>query len=196
MTSMDVATLHHRTVDHWQRALAAVGPDDWGRTTPCVGWNVHDLVNHVVGEELWTVPLLEGATIEDVGDSFEGDLLGDPVTAARRASDAALAAVAAVDRYAPLGGNVHLSYGEEAVEEYVLQLSADHLVHGWDLAVAVGADTHLEPELVLVVSTWFKEREAMYRDAGAVGERVELSGDAQTALLAMFGRDARWAATV
>ena len=193
---MDVATLHRRSVDHWQRALAAVGPDDWGRATPCVGWDVHDLVNHVMGEELWTVPLLEGATIEDVGDSFEGDLLGDPVTAARRASDAALAASAAVDRYAPLGGTVHLSYGEEQVDEYVLQLSADHLVHGWDLAVAVGADTHLEPELVLAVSTWFKEREAMYREAGAVGDRVEVEGDAQTALLAAFGRDARWAATV
>lgn len=196
MTSADVASLHHRTVEHWQRALAAVGPDDWGRPTPCTDWVVHDLVNHVVGEELWTVPLLEGATIEDVGDSFEGDLLGDPVTAARRASDAALDAVAAVDRYAPLGGTVHLSYGVEQVEEYVFQLSADHLVHGWDLAVAVGADTRLDPELVLMVSTWFKDREAIYRDAGAVAARVDMGGDAQTALLAAFGRDARWAATV
>jgi uncharacterized protein (TIGR03086 family) len=193
---MDVATLHRGTVNHWQRALAAVGPDDWGRSTPCAGWDVHHLVNHVVGEELWTVPLLEGATIEDVGDSFEGDLLGDPVTAARRASDAALAAVTAVDRYAPLGGSVHLSYGTERVDEYVMQLSADHLVHGWDLAVAVGADTRLAPELVLGVSAWFKEREDIYREAGAVGPRVEGDGDAQTMLLAAFGRDARWAATV
>jgi uncharacterized protein (TIGR03083 family) len=30
-------------------SAAAVGPDDWGRPTPCAAWDVHDLVAHVVG---------------------------------------------------------------------------------------------------------------------------------------------------
>ena len=64
---MDVATLHRGTVDHWMRAVEGVGPDDWTRATPCAGWTVRDLVNHVTGEELWTVPLVQGAY--RVGDS-------------------------------------------------------------------------------------------------------------------------------
>lgn len=188
--SVDVATLHRRAVDHWQRALDAVGPDDWARDTPCAGWDVRALVNHVVGEELWTVPLVEGATIQEVGDRFDGDLLGSEQGG--RATAAALSAVGAVDDRLPRGGKVHLSYGDEDVEEYVLQLSADHLVHGWDLAVAVGADTRMDPELVMAVASWFKDKEEMYRSVGVIGPRPDASGDAQTDLLASFGRDARW----
>ena len=89
---------------------------------------------------------------------------------------------------------MHLSYGNEAIEEYVLQLCADHLVHGWDLAVAVGAETRMDPELVLAVSSWFGAREELYRSAGAVGPRRDDEGDAQVQLLAGFGRDPRWTA--
>jgi len=190
---METAMLHRRTVEHWRRAVDAVGPDDWGRATPCAGWSVRDLVNHVVGEELWTVPLVQGSTIEDVGDRFDGDVLGsDPLA---RSLEAATEAVAVVDERAPAGGTVHLSYGEEQLGEYLLQLCADHLVHGWDLAVAVGADTRMAPELVDAVADWFREREELYRSAGAIGQHVQTDGDAQTQLLAAFGRDARWAAT-
>ena len=54
-----------------------VGEDQWGAPTPCADWDVRELVNHVAGEDLWTAPLLEGSTIEEVGDRFDGDLLGD-----------------------------------------------------------------------------------------------------------------------
>ena len=90
---------------------------------------------------------------------------------------------------------MHLSYGDEDVAEYANQLSADHLVHGWDLAVAVGADTSMPTDVLEAVATWFRDREEMYRAGGAIGERVQTDGDAQAQLLAAFGRDARWAAT-
>ena len=190
---MDVATLHRRAVEDWEARLAAVGDDDWGRPTPCTGWTVRDLVNHVVGEELWTVPLLEGRTIDDVGDRFDGDVLGDALR--ETCHDAADAAARAVDERVIEGGLVHLSYGDEKVEEYVRQLAADHLVHGWDLSVATGGDPRLDPELVAEVATWFADREELYRAGGAIGPHVEEHGDPQTELLAAFGRDARWAAT-
>lgn len=190
---MDVATLHRRTVESWDRLVAGVAPDQWQAPTPCTDWSVRDLVNHVTGEELWTVPLVAGSTIEEVENRFEGDVLGaDPVTASHRAAQAA---ARAVDESAP-DGIVHLSYGDEVVAEYVSQLAADHLVHGWDLAVATGGDTRLDPDLVDEVAAWFAAREEMYRAAGAVGPHVDASGDPQTDLLAAFGRDARWAATV
>ena len=73
----DVIELHARAVGGFLAIVAGVAPDAWGRPTPCVDWDVRTLVNHVVGEERWAVPLLEGRTIAEVGDSLDGDLLGD-----------------------------------------------------------------------------------------------------------------------
>ena len=186
---MELADLHRRTVESWRSRLDAVDDSQWALPTPCTEWNVRALVNHVVGEELWTVPLVDGATIEEVGDRFDGDLLGDdPRTLGRTA---AAEAVAAVDRRLPEGGTVNLSFGVVPIEEYVQQLSADHLVHSWDLAVATRQDLSLDPELVREVGVWFAEREQLYRDAGAVGPAPVPGGeDPQSALLAAFGRAA------
>ena len=90
------------------------------------------------------------------------------------------------------GGTVSLSFGETPKEEYAMQLAADNLVHGWDLAVATGGDTRLDPHLVHAIGDWFDEREELYRGGGAITARHGLSGDAQHDLLARFGRDAAW----
>ena len=58
----------------------------------------------------------------------------------------------------PAGEKVHLSYGDEDPEEYVRQLSADHLIHAWDLAAATGQDRTLDADLVDEVATWFVGR--------------------------------------
>jgi uncharacterized protein (TIGR03086 family) len=166
--------------------VAAVGADQWSRPTPCSEWDVRALVNHVVGEDLWTAPLLEGKTIAEVGDALDGDLLGDdPKAAASRAAGEALESAAT---RVPAGGQVHLSYGDEDMGEYIWQLAADHLVHGWDLAKATDGDTDLDPELVAEVAAWFADREEMYRGAGIIGPRTEAGGDPQADLLSAFGR--------
>ena len=100
--------------------------------------------------------------------------------------------MAIVDEIVPGGGHVQLSYGEEDMGEYVRQLCADHLIHGWDLAAATGGDTSMAPELVAEVGGWFAEREAMYRSGGAVGPRQSGAGDPQSELLAAFGRAEQW----
>ena len=187
---MDLNTLYHRTVECWADRVNAVTDDQWDAATPCRDWTVRDLVNHVVGEDLWTKPLVEGRTIAEVGDSLDGDLLADePV---RRALDAAKEATTAVAEALPRGGTVHLSYGEEQVGEYVHQLAADHLVHAWDLAVATGGDVRLDPHLVAEIASWYAEREHLYRGAGMVAPRSVSHGGAQSDLLAAFGRDAEW----
>jgi uncharacterized protein (TIGR03086 family) len=188
---MDAADLHRRTTQAWMDLVSAVPADAWARPTPCTDWNVRELVNHVVGEDCWTPPLMEGKTIAEVGSSLDGDLLGhDPVNAARTA---AIGAIDSVARRLPLDEPVHLSYGDESPTEYVLQLSADHLIHGWDLAAAVGATRELDDELVADVAAWFAEREEMYRGAGIVADRPAGSVDGAAAhLLVAFGRDPGW----
>ncbi|WP_432478328.1 TIGR03086 family metal-binding protein [Nocardioides sp. GXQ0305] len=187
---MDPEIVYRRTVDGWTARVDAVGPDQWALPTPCADWDVRTLVNHVVGEDLWTEPLMRGSTIEEVGDLFDGDQLGDDPRAAARA--AAATALNAVAETLPTAGKVNLSYGEEDMAEYVAQLTADHLIHGWDLAAATGGDTSLDEDLVAAVAAWFAEREELYRAAGVIGPRVDVSGDAQTQLLARFGRSSRW----
>jgi uncharacterized protein (TIGR03086 family) len=164
----------------------------WLAPTPCVDWTVRDLVAHVVGEDRWTVPLVRGATIAEVGGRLDGDLLGhDPAGAAREAAKEALYAVAepgVTER------TVHLSFGDASGAEFVWQLFADHLVHSWDLARALGADDRLDPGLVSALSGWFASVEEMFRGAGVIGPRVPLPAEAdpQARLLAGFGRDAAW----
>jgi uncharacterized protein (TIGR03086 family) len=189
---MDLDELYRGTVETWNAQVAEVSAaaGDWDRPTPCRDWSVRELVNHVAGEDLWTVPLVQGSTIEEVGDRFDGDVLGaDPIS---KALDAARAAVAAVETRLPEGGTVHLSYGEERLEEYLCQLAADHLVHGWDLAVSIGAATRLDPDLVAEVAAWFADREEIYRSVGAVGPRTGSYDDPQDDLIAGFGRDPGW----
>ena len=60
---MDLNTLYRRSMDGWTARLADVDASQWGRATTCSDWTVRELVNHVVGEDLWTVPLVEGRTI-------------------------------------------------------------------------------------------------------------------------------------
>jgi uncharacterized protein (TIGR03086 family) len=187
---MEIEDLYRRTVASWTDRILTVGPEQWAATTPCLEWDVRALVNHVVGEDLWTEPLVQGATIQEVGDRFDGDLLGsDP---RETALDAAERATRAVAEAFPRREKVHLSYGDEELEEYVAQLAADHLIHGWDLAKGSGQDPAMNPELVAAVADWFAEREKIYRDAGAIGDRAAMTGDPQSDLLAAFGRSAGW----
>jgi uncharacterized protein (TIGR03086 family) len=87
---------------------------------------------------------------------------------------------------------VDLSSGPTPATEYVSQLFADHLIHAWDLARAIGADERLDPELVDACAGWFASMEDLYRSIGAIGERPEVrpGADPQTTLLAAFGRTA------
>lgn len=187
---MDLGSLYRRTMECWAIRVNAVGDDQWHNPTPCAGWDVRDLANHVAAEDLWTVPLMRGKTIDEVGDQFDGDVLGDdPIGCALHA--AAEAETAVFERL-PSGGKVHLSYGEEEMTEYVHQLAADHLIHAWDIAAATGGDTRLDRALTAEVAKWFTEREDVYRAAGVVGPRTGLTGDPQADLLAAFGRASGW----
>ncbi|HVM14469.1 MAG TPA: TIGR03086 family metal-binding protein [Egibacteraceae bacterium] len=187
---MDIRDLHRRACEGFAATARAVRPDQWGLPTPCTEWDVRALVNHVVAEDRWTSPLVEGRTVTEIGDRFDGDLLGDDPAAACAA--AAAEALDAVGQPGVLERIVHLSYGDVPAPDYVSELFADHLVHRWDLATAIGADARLDADLVAACATWFAERESAWRQAGVIGPRLVVSddADAQTRLLAAFGRSA------
>jgi uncharacterized protein (TIGR03086 family) len=187
---IDVRQLYHRAARGFGERVHAVRDDQWSGPTPCSDWDVRALVNHLVGENRWAPPLFAGGTVADVGDRYDGDLLGDDPVAAW--DDSAAWAAAAVDDPAAMGRTVHLSFGDCPGREYAMQLFADLLVHGWDLSRAIGADERLDPELVDACAAWFATVAGSYRAGGAVGPRVATPPDAdpQTVLLADFGRTA------
>jgi uncharacterized protein (TIGR03086 family) len=187
---MDIPAMFGRAVAEFDARVRQIGEQQWQAKTPDEGWSVRDLVNHLVGEDLWAPPLLAGSTIDEVGDRFEGDVLGSEPKAAWTA--ASVAAVRAVQADGAMDRIVHLSFGDFPGSEYTLQLFADHLIHAWDLARAIGADEHLDEELVTSCAAWFEATEEAYRSAGAIAARppVPRDADPQTLLLARFGRRA------
>jgi len=190
--AVDFLESYRRSLSEFTDRVPQVGADQWEGPTPCAEWNVRALVNHIVYEDRWTVPLVRGAALAEVGDRFEGDLLGaDPSGAAR---DAAAEADEAFSEPGALERTVELSFGETPAREYGYQLLADHLVHAWDLAAAIGAERRLDPDVVRAVADWFADAEAGYRRAGAIAARVEVGADAsdQDRLIAAFGRDPDW----
>ena len=168
----------------------AIKDDQWSDSTPCTAWDVRALVNHLVYETAWIPPLLGGRTIAQVGDALDGDLLGDdPKGEWRRRADQASAAVAeegALDR------TVQISRGEVPGGEYVFEVMADLVVHGWDLARAIGSDETIDPQLLEAVYPFYEPIVAILKQTGAFGPDVEppLGADRQTLLLAMLGRQA------
>jgi uncharacterized protein (TIGR03086 family) len=184
----DLVALFARSVEHFGARLPLIG-DRWPDPTPDAGWDVRALVNHVLNEDLWAPPLLDGMTIAEVGDRFDGDQLGDDPQAAW--AEAAAASVAAVSEPGALDRTVHVSFGDIPGREYVSQLTCDHLIHGWDLARAIGADERLDPDLVDFAYEFLSPQVDGWRSAGAFGPRVEVPTGATRAeqLLALTGRE-------
>ncbi len=177
-----------RAVAGFTRAVHAIAPDQWDAPTPCTEWDVRALVRHVTVEQLWAPPLLGGATVADVGDRFDGDVLGDdPHTHWDQAAAASVDAFRAAD---VAGGTVALSRGPTPVGGYLGEMTADALIHTWDLARAIGADEALDPELVAAVYEYAAPHVDEFAGSGLFDPPVPVPDDAplQTRLLALTGR--------
>jgi uncharacterized protein (TIGR03086 family) len=186
----DVLALYLRACDHFNETAHAIKPGDWGRETPCADWDVRALVDHIVVEQLWAPPLLDGLTIAEVGDRFDGDALGDdPV----RSWDAAIRdARDAFSANPSLDQTVHLSFGDVPAEEYAWQMTMDLLIHGWDLARGIGADESMDDELVREIHDKMLPMMDDLAASGMFGPPVEADDAASPSvrLLALFGRRA------
>lgn len=175
-------------MDVFDRAVHRVEAGDWDSPTPCTEWDVRDLVGHIVGEQLWVPELLAGMTIEEIGDKYDGDVLGDdPIgawTAASQAARAAWLAPGTLDR------GVHLSFGDTDGREYCWQMTVDLAVHGWDLATALGKEAGMGDELATALLGYVEPRAAAWQGAGIFADPVPVPDDAdpQSRLVAMLGR--------
>lgn len=164
------------------RRLDAVPPGAWGDPTPCDGWSVRDLVEHVVEETCWARSALVPGSGED---PRPGE---DPTTRWHEAAAALSDALSTTD---VLDREVDVSSGSATARDVLPELTVDHLVHAWDLARATDGDTQLDPDLVDACAAWFDDHEHAWRTAGEIGPGLDVPSDAgsQQVLLARFGRD-------
>ncbi|MGY5127688.1 TIGR03086 family metal-binding protein [Streptomyces nigrescens] len=118
--------------------VAAVRPEDLALPTPCAGWSVRELLDHMVWENLMATSIAEDAPRAD----HTADHLGDDHRAAF--DDSVRAALAAFTD----SGMLRRTYGpyEAPGAMIVQQVVVELLAHGWDLARATGAPTGLAPE--------------------------------------------------
>ena len=189
---MNLPELHRVASEGLTARIEQIADDQWERPTPNTEWNVRALVQHLVYGTLWVKPLLDGMTIEQVGDRFEGDILGDDPKAAWRAasSDAVAACLepGAMDRI------VHISSGDTRAENYILERVADAGMHTWDLSRALGVDDTLDPGVVEAGRKLLDKVGEEWRSWGALAPIVPTEPDAspQTLFIAESGRPPDW----
>lgn len=184
MTEIDVlASILAKTGD----LIAGVAPDRRGDPTPCPGFDVAGLVDHLVG---WSGSFAAAAA----GRVYEGD------PAAVRAGDdpagefrAAAGEMVAGWREHGLDRTVSIAGGETPGELAFNMTVMEYLTHGWDLAVASGQPVPFtDDEAAEVLARARRTLPDQYRGDGMpFGEVVPVPDDAPPVdrLVGFMGRD-------
>jgi uncharacterized protein (TIGR03086 family) len=186
--SVDLPEVHARALAETRRFLAGVGADQWAAPSRCAEWDVRSLVNHVVAGNFWVAPLVGGQTIEQVGDRYDGDVLGDdPLSSYDRS---AVEAAEAFGAPGAMDAPVAVSYGPVPGSIYAGHRFIDVLVHGWDIARSTGQYPALDPTLVDACWDVLDPQIDLLAGSGMFGTRIDLPADApsQARLLGLLGR--------
>lgn len=188
---MDAKTFFSRCLPQTSSVVDQVKQDDFTKPTPCTDWNVEQLAAHMLYELSWVPPMVEGKTIAEVGDKYDGDLIKPSLGQAwYKAAELADRAVAEAD----LKSDVHLSFGDHSSEYYIWQIGGEMLIHGWDLAEGIGKSIEFEEPLVREFYKRVKPQAASFSSSGlfATPVKADDGADLQTKLLGLFGRKPNW----
>ncbi|MBO1334920.1 TIGR03086 family metal-binding protein [Streptomyces sp. VRA16 Mangrove soil] len=183
----DMVSRIQQAVDGTEAVVGAIGDTQWHRPTPCPGWDVRAELNHVVGGiRIYAAELTGG----EAGAAHEADWLGDdPRGAFARAAELDRAAWRRPDA---LDGEVRLGFGTVPAPMAAQIHLTELMVHGVDLAVAVGAERLIDE---VACARLLAEMRAMdfgtFRRPGMFGPEIPApaGAPAHRGLLAFLGRD-------
>jgi uncharacterized protein (TIGR03086 family) len=186
-----VSTLEHLSAAHAQfgRVLATVDATEWDVATPCDGWTVARLVEHVVGGEQMTVALLVGATAVEARAAMATVGAGDV-----RSRYGAIAAEveSAFGQPGALERTVHHPMGDMSAAQLLGFRVGDLTLHSWDLSRSIAGDELLDPMLVAAVWADLEPLSAVIGQIGVFGDGpsgdVGEGSELQLRLLDLTGR--------
>lgn len=190
---MDTRELFNHALEQASRTFRQLRPEDYHRPTPATEWTVRMLANHILYELSWIPHILSGEKIVEVGDRYDGDLIGnDPQSSWEEAAALAKGSVT----LARMRGTAHLSYGNIKNEKYLREVARDLLIHSWDMAAALGIDRTLDPGAVKEAYEDLKPNAKFLASSGLFDPPLTIPKDAdiQTRMLALTGRDGGWTA--
>ena len=143
MGNTDMGQIHERALRQAGEVVAGVRPEQMHHPTPCAQWDVHTVINHLIGGNYMYAEIAAGRSIDM--SPPQPDLVGEDAAASfessRQAVAHSMASEGALQRMwalpfaevpGPVGRNIHL-----------LELVA----HTWDVAHATGQLDRLDPEL-------------------------------------------------
>jgi hypothetical protein len=164
--------------------LALAVPAEWStnKTTTMSGL----LANHAK-DEAWVPDVIAGKTIEEVGDTWKGDLLGsDPVGNYDKLNDLA---TAAVSKPIADGQIAHLSYGDFPVGVYLEHTSYYRGFQAPLIAQVAGIRFHMTDELIDLLWDSVEPQVEQLRAIHVFGPPIEVpeGSDRQALLLGMTG---------
>jgi uncharacterized protein (TIGR03086 family) len=198
---MDIIYLHRRAVAAVAPVLARVRPVDLGLPTPCTGWNLQALLEHMTGQDHGFAAAARAGSETDVDAAeFAPRPLGaDPAAAAAEsaAEVGAAFAEAATDpsRTVWLAEFRHRFPLEQVAGFHLI----DTLVHGWDVAVSLGLAVDYDDDLVaagLAVAELVPTGAAREQPESPFAPAQEATGsDRWEHTLALLGRDPFWTPT-
>ena len=178
----EVADRYGRVADGFGARLSGVVPEQWDHPTSCTGWNVRDLVLHVITTHRRVVATLDGVEVPDIDpDDDLGARWADATAAVRTA-------LADNDR---ANHTVTGMFGEQSFESMVGRLlCADTLFHTWDLARATGQDERLDEPAVGKALEFLTPMDEAIRRPGGFAAKIDSpdGADDQTRLLHFGGR--------
>jgi uncharacterized protein (TIGR03086 family) len=140
--AMDMVGMAQQTTDKAAELMGTLQPADLKRSTPCEGWDVRALINHMIGVNMGFTAAVTG---EGSRPGPEVDLVGDDAAGAYRR--AASAMMAAWRRPGALEGTVKMAAGEMPGAAAAGVFFVDQIQHVWDLAKATGRPYPLDASL-------------------------------------------------
>lgn len=198
----ELLSLHRRTMLIATAIVEQVRSDQLRAETPCAGWDLSQLLAHMIGQN-------HGFASAARGEAFDPAVWADrPVSAepgeafAASAAEvvAAFASVGAAERDWPILVGADKSVlvpGKQALGFHYI----DYVVHGWDVAVSIGLEPEFDADLLAAVLPLAEAvpldgptRNGPYAPFAPAVALDTGRGDLDR-LLAILGRDPEWKPT-
>jgi len=175
------------------RVAAAVTSQDLAARTPCADYDVRALLNHLLYWGPWLIAAGRRETPPDAGagEAAAGLVTGDWVSALEKQTETLVDVFGAPSAWDGMTSMGSARLPASVVGELVL---GEFVLHGWDLARAIGRDITVAPEAAEVVRASATAMGEQARSMGVYGPEVAVPADASRLgrALGAAGRDPGW----